>query len=168
MFRASHILTIASFAVLAGMFAVNAQEGQPAVDPQLLQGPVRHIVAFNFEPNVTESQVQDVVRRYLALRELCVDPDTGRQYIIDFTGGTCNSKEGHQQGMRVTFQMVFPNLYLRDYFVGRPITTPFDPHHDDFKAFVGPLLLKPIEQGLIVIDWTEFDFEPLSTPTPMK
>jgi hypothetical protein len=132
------------------------------VDARQLTGPVRHIVAFNFLPNVTEDKVQEVVQRYLALRDLCVDPNTKQQYIISFTGGTPNSQEGFQQGMRLVFQMLLPNLYLRDYFVGRPFTTPYDPFHDEFKAYVGPLLLQPVHvNGLIVLDWVDGDFAPL-------
>jgi hypothetical protein len=61
--------------------------------------------------------------------------------------------------MRLAFDMQLPNLYYRDYFVGRPFSPKFfDPHHDAFKQFVGPLLLTPIEQGLIVIDFEEGNF----------
>ena len=57
--------------------------------------------------------------------------------------------------MEVSFIVELPNLYYRDYFVGRPFTTPYDPHHDAFKNFVGPLLRKPVSEGLIVVDFVD-------------
>jgi hypothetical protein len=122
------------------------------------EGPVRHFVAFQFQPNVTEAVVSTVVQKYLALKDLCVDPATNQTYIVSFVGGRPNSKEGFQHGMRVAFISTFPNVYFRDYFVGRPFTTPYDPYHDAFKAFVGPLLLQPIQDGLIVVDFVDYLF----------
>jgi hypothetical protein len=40
----------------------------------------------------------------------------------------------------------------RNYFVGRPFHFPYDPHHDAFKQFVGPLL--DPKDGVIVFDFT--------------
>jgi len=131
-------------------------------------GPVQHIVAFNFQPNVTDAMVQKIVQRYLALKDLCIDPATGQTYITSFIGGTPNSKEGFQQGMRVVFVMELPNLAFRDYFVGRPFTTPYDPEHDAFKAFVGPYLLTPIEKGLIVLDFVGGAFDNQAAATLAK
>ncbi len=140
--------------------------------------PVDHIVAFNFLPSVDEDTVQKVAEKYLALKELCVDPNTNQTYIVYFSGGVANSKEGtsvvccslsfvfdyflvffnagFQQHMRLVFRMTLPNEYFRDYFVGRPFTTPFDPHHDAFKQFVGPLL--NTTNGVIVLDFTHNSF----------
>ena len=56
--------------------------------------PVDHIVAFNFLPSVDEDTVQKVAEKYLALKELCVDPNTNQTYIVYFSGGVANSKEG--------------------------------------------------------------------------
>src|SRR4051812_26556436 len=111
-------------------------------------GPVKHIVMFRFEFNVTAEMVEKVVDMYLALKDVCIDPVTNQTYITSFVGGEPNSKEGFQQGMQVAFVMELPNLFYRDYFVGRPFMTPYDPHHDAFKQFVGPLLRKPASEGL--------------------
>ena len=56
------------------------------------------------------------------------------------------------QGFIVTFK----NESDRDYYVGKPFSADFDPAHDEFKQFVGPLL--SIDQngkldGVIVFDF---------------
>jgi hypothetical protein len=75
--------------------------------------PVDHIVAFNFLPSVTPDQIDTVTERYLSLKDLCVDPATNQTYIVEFSGGRPNSREGFQQGMRLVFRMTLPNEYFR-------------------------------------------------------
>lgn len=53
---------------------------------------------------------------------------------------------------RAGYIVTFSSVADRDYFVGRPFHYPYDPHHDAFKQFVGPLLDK--EDGVIVFDFT--------------
>jgi hypothetical protein len=74
--------------------------------------PVDHIVAFHFGP-IDNSTVALVVKRYLALKDLCVDPVTNQTYIVSFHGGVPNSKEGFQQSMQLVFRMTLPNEYYR-------------------------------------------------------
>lgn len=55
--------------------------------------------------------------------------------------------------------MTFESIEARNYFVGRPFTYPYDPYHDAFKQFVGPLLYQstgPTDcgTGVIVIDFS--------------
>jgi hypothetical protein len=120
-------------------------------------GLVHHFVAFRFnETIVTPSQKRQVMDTYLALKNKCVDAD-GNPYIVSFDGGFPNSKEGFQQGMEQSYIVTFKNVADRDYFVGRPFHYPYDPAHDAFKTYVGPLLRQPINEGLIVIDFSVLD-----------
>ncbi len=52
------------------------------------------------------------------------------------------------------YTVSFASEDARNYFVGRPFYNPYDPYHDAFKQFVGPLLYQPVHQGLIVFDFT--------------
>jgi len=116
-------------------------------------GLVRHIVAFRFQPNVTAELQQEVYDRYTALLYECVNLTTGERYIVSFDGGVPNSMEGFQQGMVQVYISTFSSIEDRDFFVGLNHSVPYDKYHDAFKQFVGPLLLQPINEGLIVIDF---------------
>jgi hypothetical protein len=113
---------------------------------------VRHVVAWRFTANTTQAEADEVAARYLNLFNICRLP-SGEPYIISLDGGTPNSKEGFQQSMQQVFIMTFSSVADRDYFVGRPLTYPFDPDHDQFKEFVGKYLHQPVHEGLIVLDF---------------
>jgi len=117
-------------------------------------GLVRHIVGFRFLPNVTLATQQYIQSRYLALKTLCVNQTTGKPYIVSFDTGTPNSLEGFQHNMTQIYISTFASVAARNFFVGRPITYPYDPYHDAFKQLVGPFLYQPIDEGLIVIDFS--------------
>lgn len=139
--------TNAVFLVFAiAISLVMAQQQQQA-------GFVRHIVTFRFNETVTAQQQAEIMSNYTALKDICTLPN-GQLYIVSFEGGIPNSREGFQQQMQQAYIVSFKNIHDRDYFVGRPFTTPYDPHHDAFKKYVGPFLRQPIETGLIVIDFT--------------
>ncbi|EFC48501.1 predicted protein [Naegleria gruberi] len=116
-------------------------------------GQVQHIVAFRYEANVTQSDKDQIMKTYFSLKERCVNPETHQPYILSFDGGYPNSPEGFDQKMEQIYIVTFKNVQDRDYFVGRPFHFPYDPLHDAFKNFVGPFLRKPIETGLIVMDF---------------
>lgn len=118
-------------------------------------GPVHHFVSFRFTASTSQRMIQKLVSGYMALKDACVDPITNQTYIVNFLGGSPNSVEGFQQQMQVAFVVTFPNVYYRNYFVGRPFTTPYDPHHDAFKTLIAPYLYQPIAEGLIVIDFVD-------------
>jgi hypothetical protein len=114
-------------------------------------GPLRHIVLFRYRPGVTPAQRAEVIRRFLALRERC--RRGGRPYIVTIEQGRQNSGEGaggpYEQGFVVTFR----SQGDRNYYVGRPIVQDaayYDPEHEAFKAFVGPLLDR---DGALVFDY---------------
>lgn len=139
-------------------------------------GLVRHFVAFRFADNVSAALQEEVQERYFALQKLCVNQTTGLPYIVAFDGGAPNSLEGKQQNMTQyvfllpicamrahplirAYIVTFESVDARNYFVGRPFTYPYDPYHDAFKQFVGPLLYQstgPTDcgTGVIVIDFS--------------
>ena len=118
-------------------------------------GVVRHMVAFRFTNETTVDEAFAVQQMYLNLGVIC--RKDGAPYILSFDGGYPNSKEGFQQSMDQVYISTFSSVDDRDYFVGRPITYPYDPDHDRFKAFVAPYLYLPIAEGLIVLDFEVLD-----------
>ena len=127
-----------SFLKVAVMVAVLfwvAPIGEAAASP----AHVRHFVAFRFKPGVTEEQRQEVKRRFLALKKTCLNAK-GKAYILDIEMGSADSPEKADQGFQQGYLVTFASTADRDYYVGKPFFTTFDPAHDAFKQFVGPLL----------------------------
>ena len=111
------------------------------------QAAVRHFVAFRYKSGVTAAQRAEVRRRFLELQRSVREP-SGRPYILSIEAGDATSPEGQDQGMTDGYLVTFKDAADRDYYVGRPKFAPFDPAHDAFKAFVGPLL-----DGVFVFDY---------------
>ena len=114
-----------------------------------------HWVLFKFKPGITESQKQEVINRFLNLKNSLRN---GRKYISLIEYGYQNSNEDVRGKYDIGFRVSFTSLADRDYYVGKPfLTAPgsFDPLHDDFKNFVGPYL--DIQQdpklGVLVFDY---------------
>jgi hypothetical protein len=116
---------------------------------------VKHFVAFKYKPTVTSSEKVNVINRFLSLKKLAIR--NGQPYIISIETGKANSKEGADQGMEQGFIVTFKSESDRDYYVGKPFTSDFDPAHEDFKQFVGPLLSVDENgdiNGVIVFDFS--------------
>jgi len=78
--------------------------------------------------------------RFWQLKDLCVRPGTNTRYVVTLTAGLADSPEGKDQNMTQGYLVQFSSVDDRNYYVGRPFFKDYDPHHDAFKAFVGPLL----------------------------
>lgn len=115
-----------------------------------------HWVLFKFKPGITESQKQEVVNRFLALKN---SKKNGNPYITLLEYGSQNSKESVKGNYDVGFRVSFASEADRDYYVGKPfLTVPgtFDPMHDDFKNFVGAYLdldSTNVNKGVLVFDY---------------
>lgn len=135
-----------------------AAEGlrQPTSQAAAASLPVKHFVAFKYKPEVTGEQKREVRARFMALKNLCLN-EAGNKYIVSIEAGSANSPEGADQGLQDGFIVTFKSTADRDYYVGRPFSKVFDPAHDQFKAFVGPLLATD-EQGHVNGVFV-FDFE---------
>ncbi|HLX54144.1 MAG TPA: Dabb family protein [Aquella sp.] len=100
---------------------------------------IKHIVVFKYKPTVTLQQKQEVMNRFLALKEEC--KKDGKSYIISLIGGDCTkSQERLTSGFEHSFIATFKNQDDFNYYLGDAFTSPFDLVHDEFKKFVGPFL----------------------------
>ncbi|CAO1618040.1 unnamed protein product [Parajaminaea phylloscopi] len=106
--------------------------------------PYTHIVSFKYRPDVSEETRAEVHRRFLALKHQCrvqsskhaeSSPTQSGQYIASLTGGSRNiSPEGAGKDYDHLFVVIFHTSEHVAYYLDE------DPAHDDFKAFVGPLI----------------------------
>lgn len=111
---------------------------------------VKHFVAFKFDGSVTTEEKKLVMKKFKALKQTCLK--NNRPYIVSIESGTANSPEGADQGYEQGYIVTFASEQDRDYYVGKPFFTNFDPAHDEFKSFVGPLLQK--NEGAFVFDFS--------------
>ena len=115
-------------------------------------GTIRHIVLFRYASSVTQEQKNEVTQRFLALQALC--KRGGRKYIVSIETGGEISGEGADQGLEQGFIVTFRSQGDRNYYVGQPVIDDanfYDPHHQAFKDFVGPLL---DQSGALVFDFS--------------
>lgn len=114
-------------------------------------GLVRHIVLFRYAPSVTPEQKAEVKKRFLALKTQSLR--NGRPLIASIETGGELSGEGADQGLEQGFIVTFRSQGDRNYYVGQPVVTDssyYDPAHQAFKDFVGPLL---DQNGALVFDF---------------
>jgi hypothetical protein len=127
-------------------------------DPGYRPGDVVHIVLFRLREDATDDDRREVDRRFRALASTERD---GRRYIRRIRSGPQISPEGEARGLELGFVVEFGSEGDRNWYLGRPFVADgagFDPEHDAFKQFVGPLLAE--EDGVLVFDfvdggWTE-------------
>lgn len=119
-------------------------------DPRHGPGDLVHIVLFRLHDGATDADRREVDRRFRALAETKRD---GRRYIRRIRSGPQISPEGHAHGFELGFVVEFDSEGDRNWYLGRPFVAEdadFDPEHDAFKQFVGPLLAP--EDGVLVYD----------------
>lgn len=118
-------------------------------------GPIRHIVLFRYKEDVSLEKKEEVKNRFLSLAEDC--KRDGRKYILSIETGAQSSGEGVDQEFEQAFIVSFRSEGDRNYYVGKDLIKSdgnYDPVHDAFKAFVGPLLYEPIDpKGVLVFDF---------------
>lgn len=115
-------------------------------------GTIQHIVLFKFKKSVTAAQIRDVRQRFLALKTEA--KRNGKPYIKQLEAGAQSSGEGADHGLQEGFIVTFRSEGDRNYYVGSPIVTNskfYDPAHQKFKDFVGPLLAE--KDGVVVFDF---------------
>jgi hypothetical protein len=96
-------------------------------------------VAFKYKPTVTQDQKDEVMKRFLTLKQEC--ERDGKNYIVSLVGGDCTgSLEGLTSGFEHAFIVTFNDTDDYTYYLGPPFSTPFDLAHDEFKKFAIPLL----------------------------
>ncbi|MFD1199029.1 Dabb family protein [Brucella gallinifaecis] len=120
--------------------------------PGYKPGTIQHIVLFKYKNSVTAAQIEEVRKRFLALKTKA--RRNGKPYIQRLEAGAQNSGEGADQGFQEGFIVTFRSEGDRNYYVGTPVVTDpkfFDSEHQKFKDFVGPLLAE--KQGALVFDF---------------
>ncbi|KAK6540580.1 hypothetical protein TWF694_009370 [Orbilia ellipsospora] len=106
--------------------------------------PVTHILLVSFKKTATREAVLAVSKQMVALKDTCVDPQTGKPYILSAKGGKNNSPETNEKGMTHGFILEFKNEDDRNYFLQE------DPSH---KKFVEAII--PQNSDFLVLDFTE-------------
>jgi hypothetical protein len=120
-------------------------------------GLVRHVVLFRYGAQVTDGQKLEIRRRFLALRTQAMR--AGKPYILSIETGGEISGEGADQGLEQGFIVSFGSQGDRNYYVGQPVVADpafYDPAHQAFKDFVGPLLHTSVSgsvDGVVVFDF---------------
>lgn len=120
--------------------------------PDYKLGVIQHIVLFRFKPETSAEQRKEVLDRFQQLKDTA--KRNGEPYIISIVAGAQNTSfESAGQGFDQAFIVQFRSQGDRNYYVGTPaVTDPafYDPAHQQFKTFVGPLLA---ENGALVYDF---------------
>ncbi len=100
---------------------------------------LRHVVLFGFAPTATQAQITEVVRRFVALRDLVPG-------IEGLEWGLNNSPEHLDHGLTHCFMLTFGSTEARDGYLGAP-------DHVAFTDVVGPL----VEHVTVVDYWATVD-----------
>jgi hypothetical protein len=150
--RCTRRLALAAPVVLAAGCASSL----PAPDSCRLSSLIKHFVAFRYKPNVTQQQKDDVMNRFLALKQEC--KRDGKNYIVSLVGGDCTqSLEGLTESFEQAYIVTFKDQDDYKYYIGQPFSSTFDPAHDAFKKYAMPLLSvdeKGQTDGAIALDFS--------------
>lgn len=116
---------------------------------------IQHVVVFQYKPTVTIQQKNDIMQRFLALKD--ASKKDNKPYIVSIVGGESrNSIEGLDRGFDQTFIVTFKNREDFEYYIGKPFYSPFDHAHDQFKNDVQSFLAvneKGETTGVMVFDF---------------
>ena len=115
---------------------------------------IKHVVLLRFAPQVSEAQKIETQAGFLALQSTATR--NGKPYIISIEAGQQHSGEGVDQQFEQVYIVTFKSEGDRNFYVGQPIVDDaqyYDPVHQTFKDWVGPLLhQQPL--GVLVVDFT--------------
>jgi len=117
-------------------------------------GTIKHVVLLRFAAHVSETQKAEAQARFLALQSTATHH--GETYIESIEAGQQHSGEGVDQQFEQIYIVTFKSEGDRNFYVGQPIVSDaqyYDPIHQTFKEWVGPLLhQQPL--GVLVVDFT--------------
>ncbi|RAK79600.1 uncharacterized protein BO72DRAFT_424336 [Aspergillus fijiensis CBS 313.89] len=102
---------------------------------------ITHIVLFKYKPSITWSEFEEHFAVFLALKDKCKKPDTGRPYMKSMKAGKNRSWEPFSKGMTHGFVLEFENQADLDYYLTE------DPVHLKFSKKAAPLI-----EDSVVID----------------
>ena len=101
---------------------------------------VDHWVLFKFRKTITEAEKQEVIDRFLKLKN---STKNGKPYIQFIEYGYENNTSATDLNFEIAFRVSFLSIEDRNYYVGKPFQNDpgnFDAMHDEFKSFVGAYL----------------------------
>lgn len=84
---------------------------------------LRHVVLFQFKPDVSQAQIDEVVKAFGDMKQKI-------DVIVDFEWGTDVSVENRAAGFTHCFQVTFRDEKGRDIYLPHPV-------HEEFKKLVG-------------------------------
>lgn len=129
-----------------GPSAFTAADYQPGI--------IKHVVLLRFAPHASPAQKAEAQARFLALKRSATR--NGEPYITAIEAGLQHSGEGVDQQFEQVYIVTFKSAGDRNFYVGQPIVSDpdyYDPVHQAFKEWLGPLLhQQPL--GLLVVDFT--------------
>lgn len=148
------ILLTLSFSVSAHIIDVNNEaefssypqpieksKYEEKTDPEYKTALTRHVVFLDLKDNVTEQQREEIIHRFLELRN---STRYGKPYIHNIEVGHSNiSREGFGEGYDIAFIVSFLSQGDLNYYIGQPVISDpkfYDPMHQAFKEFVGPFI----------------------------
>jgi hypothetical protein len=97
---------------------------------------VRHVVAFRFKDDVTQDAIDDIVRQFRGLATqipTILSLEAGLSDLVPYDLDL-DTPDSPTKGLAYVFVVTFANTADRDDYVN------VEPHHQAFKAKVGPLL----------------------------
>ncbi|ETS77634.1 hypothetical protein PFICI_09696 [Pestalotiopsis fici W106-1] len=117
------------FTAIGALMASTATAAPTNAAPAIRQTDtqVTHFVSFEFLANQTQSDIDDVITRFLSLKDNCKKPD-GSTYILTVSGGTNNSPTDRNGGFTHAWTNTFSSLDDRNYYLFE------DPYHLAFEA----------------------------------
>ncbi len=98
---------------------------------------LRHVVLFGFTSETTGTEIDEIVRRFAALRDLVAGVEA-------FEWGLNTSPEDLNPELTHCFQLTFDSAAARDAYL-------IDPAHVTFAEWVGPW----VEHVTVVDFWTQ-------------
>ena len=126
---------ILTFAVVAVAAISLVKMSSPVTAQEKPQRELLHVVAFNFNEDLTEAQIKEVEDAFRALKGKI-------SQIKDYKWGTNNSPEGLNQGCTHGFVLKFHSEEDRNAYL----------IHPDHKAF-GKLLGGKLEKVFVIDFW---------------
>lgn len=154
-------ISIIILAIITNLF-INAQSTD--------SGLIKHIVLFRYKDNIEQNaKMKSLIRKnFLELKNKALKNNA--PYIVSISAGYFNGHENAENGLTDGYILTFKTIEDRDYYVGcnkefkcseggfKAAGKEYDRKHDEFKAFVGPLLYDsdgngPVGDGVIVFDF---------------
>ncbi|WP_322545189.1 Dabb family protein [Elizabethkingia miricola] len=150
-----------AFLLIRSFITYNGRSDNPKQESR-----IEHLVLFRFKNTITLQEKEDIINRFMALKNSLKD---GKHYMkIEY--GFQKSRGVKKGNYDVGFRVTFNSMEDRDYYVGKiegqPVPVRYDHMHDAFKNFVSPYLdIDDLEtKGILVFDYVSNEKGDRSVP----